>query len=261
MKYRVIFLDLDGVLWRGEEPIEKNLERVREWEREGRKLVYITNNSTRLRKYYLEKLRKLGLFPELPDIITSAFATAVYLKEKGISSVYVVGEEGLKGEIKGLGMDVFEDEGSIIEGEVIPDAVAVGMDRDFTYRKIWAAFKAVRGGAHFVASNRDRVYPLPKGEAPGGGVMVRAIEEAIGRKADITIGKPERPIMELALRVSNEKKENILMVGDRLDTDIEAAKRAGIDSLLVLTGLTESAQVGQGPTYIVEDLSLFREDQ
>jgi 4-nitrophenyl phosphatase len=259
MRYRAIFLDMDGVLWRGERVIYENVEVVKRWEREGIKIIYLTNNSTRKREYHLEKLKGLGLNPEMEDILTSSFVTAIWLKNRGIKEVFVIGEEGLIHEISSYSIKIEDDVESLIRGSKNVDAVVVGMDRNISYTKLWTAQRCIERGSLFCVSNTDRTYPVHDGVAPGGGAIVAAIEASTSKSPDVIIGKPHPPIFEEALRRVSCSREEILVVGDRIDSDIEGAKGMGLDSLLVLTGITDREKIPleSCPNYIVKTLKEF----
>lgn len=259
MKYRTFFIDMDGVLWRGNEIIYENLEEIKKWERDGKKIIYMTNNSTKTRNYYIGKLKALDLNPKGNEVLTSAYVTAQWLKRERIDRVFLIGEEGLFNEISSLSIFIKDDLEALIKGEKMVEAVVVGMDRNISYEKLWAAQRCILRGAIFLASNTDRSYPVSDGPAPGGGAIVAAIEAATLKSPDVIIGKPHAPIFEEALKAAHCQKEEILVIGDRVDTDILGAKKMGIDSLLVLTGITGKNEIPAHciPNYIVPTLKEF----
>lgn len=243
---------MDGVLYRGEEPLPGAVEAVEFSRVRGYRAFFLTNNSTCTRAQYAQRLKKMGITCEEEEVITSGYATAEYLKSVAPDGarILVIGEEGLKVELRLAGFTLSQ------EGPV--DFVVVGMDRDFNYGKLRRAQQAILEGAEFVATNPDATFPTEEGLLPGAGSIVAAVERASGRRPRL-IGKPEPFMLELALRVSGAKREECVVVGDRLDTDILAGNKAGMMTVLVLTGVTseEEARRARGefkPDFVIPDL-------
>ncbi|MCK5793653.1 MAG: HAD-IIA family hydrolase [Anaerolineales bacterium] len=231
---KTILLDMDGVLWRGYEPvidIQVLFEKIHQL---GCQTFFVTNNSTQTIEGYLEKLSGFGVDISPSQIITSAEATASYLKDhiQGESPVYVVGEDGLKETISRYSFKIIEESGADQ-----PAAVVVGLDLKLTYEKIYLASKYIREGVLFVGTNPDKTFPYAGGIAPGAGSIISPIESASGT-APVMIGKPEKHLYQLALDRSGSLPAEALMIGDRLETDILGAQRMGIRTGLVLTGIT-----------------------
>ena len=231
-RYRYVLLDMDGVLWRGGEPIHVNVEAVKILASRGVGVAYVTNNSTRSRRSYVERLKALGLPASASTIVTSGYAASIYMRLRGVSTAYVVGEEGLFEEVGLAGIEPLDT----CPGKA--DAVVVGLDRGFNYGKLDCAARHVRRGALYVVTNTDSTLPHPGEPKPGAGAMVAAISVAAGRNPDFTAGKPNPWLVELALEALGAEPGEVLLVGDRLDTDVEAGRRAGVDTLLVFTGVT-----------------------
>ncbi|RLE89006.1 MAG: haloacid dehalogenase [Thermoprotei archaeon] len=245
-KYRLFILDCDGVVWRGENPIESAIEAVEVLREMGRRVVFMTNNATISRNDYSNKFSRMGLYVPPEDIYTSGYGAAQFLKGK-YRTTYIIGEEGLKIELESIGIRVKNE----------AESVVVALDRGVTYTKIAYAAKLIRGGAYFIATNRDPTVPAEEGEIPGAGAIVAAVEVASGRRPDIVIGKPEPYLFKLILRDNPTPKEEILVVGDRIETDILGARNFGVDSLLVLTGVTKREHLKEldiRPTYVVNTL-------
>jgi 4-nitrophenyl phosphatase len=258
LTFKALLLDMDGVLWRGETLIQANIEPVRKWIKEGGKAAFLTNNSTKSRIFYVKKLNNLGIKVSVKEIITSAWVASLWLKERGIKRVFVIGEDGLKSEIEGQGISVVWNPDVILNGGERVEALVIGMDREINYRKLWAGLVALDKGATFLATNLDPNYPTSSGRAPGGGSLVRALETASERSPDVVIGKPEPFLFKHALRVLSVRNEDALVVGDRLSTDILGAKRTGIKSLLVLTGISRAEEIGDvKPDFVAGDLYTF----
>jgi len=234
---RLWILDLDGVVYRGDKLIEGAKEFVEEVRDRGEEVVFLTNNSLFTPQFYSEKLTRLGIPVEARHIYTSAELTGAYLQESGIKKVFAIGEEGLKKALLQRGIRLLET----------PDveAVVVGLDRNFHYRKLVIAYKAIEKGAHFLATNTDPTLPCEDGLLPGSGSIVASVEKATGKRP-VVIGKPEPVGIQLILKERGEGKEAFI-VGDRIDTDVLAGKRAGIKTVLVLTGVTTRAEIDKIP--------------
>lgn len=240
--------DLDGVMYLGETAIPYAAEAVERLRADGKQVFFLTNNSGKTRADYREKLAHVnGLDVPESQIFTSAYGTALYLKAQGAAgrSVFVIGEPGLAQELEQAGLR------PVVVPDSVPfdtiDYVVVGIDRQFTYDKLRFAHAAItRGHAQFIATNRDSTFPMEVGEIPGGGSLVAALATAAGREP-ITIGKPETHSYEAILSVAKVPAAQSVMVGDRLDTDIAVGNRAGAQTVLVLTGVTERAAVETAP--------------
>jgi HAD superfamily hydrolase (TIGR01450 family) len=237
--YDAILLDLDGVLYRWPEPISGAAEAVASLRDAGKRVAFVTNNASRTPEEVAVRLASVGVRADPAEVVTSALATASALGERGLRSAFVVGEGGL---IRAL-----EDEGiRVVDGSADEvGAVVVGFDRGVTYDKLKDASVLVARGVPLIASNADPSFPAPGGEAwPGAGALVAAIVTTTGAHAEV-IGKPEAPLLELALRAAGGGRP--LVVGDRLDTDVAGAVRLGWDSALVLTGATRREDVDASP--------------
>ncbi len=255
--YDAIIFDMDGVIWRGENTIEENITFIRRWKEMGKVVRFLTNNSTKTREHYMERLRKVGINVRSDEIVTSSWAAAQWLKRKGIDEVFLIGEEGLISEIERVGIKVIKDPFLVIKEKKSPPAVVLGMDRGFTYYKLWAGMIVIERGGLFVVTNEDATYPVPGGKAPGGGSLASALKRASGKRPNVVVGKPNRYLFHFALRDTKIPKKRILMVGDRIETDIKGANRIGIDSILVLTGVSSMEDVNSSsikPKYVVGSL-------
>jgi HAD superfamily hydrolase (TIGR01457 family) len=247
--YDAILLDLDGVLYRWPEPIPGSVEAVAALRRAGKRLAFVTNNSSRTPEQVAERLAAMGIDASPSEVVTSAMATGALLAERGIRSAFVVGEDGL--------LKALADEGiRVIEGEGQADAVVVGFDRGADYGKLKDASVLVERGALLVGSNPDPSFPAPGGEAwPGAGALLAVIEATTGVRGEV-VGKPEPPLLRRALAAAGGERP--LVIGDRLDTDIAGAVRLGWDAALVLSGATRREDVDGSPwrpTFVVEDLA------
>lgn len=248
MHYQGYLIDLDGTVYRGSERIPGAKECIDFLIENGIPYLFITNNSSNPPEQVAQKLNKMGIQATAEQIITSAYATATYIKRfQDHPRVYVVGEAGLK--------QTLENNDCIITSEQA-DIVVVGIDREINYEKIAQASLFIQQGATFLSTNKDPAIPTERGLLPGNGAITAAIRSASG-KSPIFIGKPEAIIMEEALRNMNLNREQVLMVGDNYQTDILAGIRSNIDTLMVLTGyssIDDIQQEIQQPTYIENNL-------
>jgi 4-nitrophenyl phosphatase len=208
---------------------------------------FFTNNAAESRDNYVRKLTGMGIPVSIDEIMTSSYATALYFAECGAigKNVYRIGEEGMERELTAGGMHVIYDQD---EPDAKIDYVVVGLDRDFHYRKLARAMRAILNGAEFIATNRDATFPVESGELlPGGGSLVAALVTVVGREPHL-IGKPETYALQKILDQTESTPDNTIVVGDRLDTDIEAGNRIGAWTVLVLTGVTsrEQADAAEG---------------
>ncbi|MEP6814620.1 MAG: HAD-IIA family hydrolase [Marmoricola sp.] len=255
--YDTAVLDLDGVVYVGREAVPGAPEHLARSRQAGMHLAYVTNNAARPPEAVVEHLRSLGIETDVADVVTSAQATARVLADQlpEGSTVYLIGGDGLAEALTERGLvPVTEPSGEVGDD---PVAVAQGYGPDMPWRQVVAGAILVREGLPWVASNTDLTIPTATGIGPGNGTLVRLVADYAGREP-VVAGKPQPPLFkETLLRVGGEKP---LVVGDRLDTDIEGAHNVGWDSLLVMTGVTGlaelvAARVEQRPTYLSPDLA------
>lgn len=247
-RYEAYLFDLDGVLFRGQTAIQGAAETVNSLP----KVAYLTNNSALHRDQVAEKLTGMGFAATPRQVVTSGYVAARSLAARGVHTVFLVGESGLRRELEEQGIQVVDAPPA--------DAVLVGRDTGFSFQKLVLAQRAVLSGAEFYASNRDATYPVEDGLEPGSGALVAAVETAVGRSA-VAFGKPEPEIARLALADLGVMKEQAILVGDRLDTDVECGRRVGMEFALVTTGVTsreEALAAGLLPNQIIEDLAMLR---
>ena len=252
---RGLLIDLDGVVYTGRDPILGAASFLAEARRRGLKFLLVTNNSTTSPELVAERLRTMHVEVEPNEILTSAQAAVAYVRTHGDpgARVRIVGEAGLRQAAEEEGLSVVED------GEASSDWVIAGLDRSFNYVKLTGAMRAIMGGARFVATNADALLPVEGGQVvPGAGTMIAAIQTATGVQP-LVVGKPEPGLFEHALRrLGGLSPEHVAMVGDRLDTDVVGGQRAGLRTILVLSGVTnpgEAAVAEPQPDAIVTDLA------
>jgi len=252
--YKAFILDLDGCIYVGDRLTpgsDRAVERLREM---GIKIIYLTNNSGYTSEEYCIKLRKLGIECVEEHVLTSGEVAASYIMENfGKSKILPITGEGFKEYCRRIGHVLLP-----IERWNEAEHVVVGLDREVNYRKLRAGLRAILTGAKFVATNTDKTYPTPDGLDPGAGAIVAALRESSGIEP-IVIGKPSRIIMEAALKRLNMSPDEVLVVGDRVETDILAGKNVGADTALVLTGVSRREDLiglppNIKPTYVAENL-------
>jgi HAD superfamily hydrolase (TIGR01450 family) len=255
--YDLAMLDLDGVVYVSGEAVPDAPRHLAEAREAGMRLAYVTNNASRPPGRVAAHLRELGIEADVADVVTSAQAAARVLVDRlGTgATVALLGAEGLR--------EALEEEGLVPGPVTAEDAAAVvsGYGPDVLWRDIMHAAVRVRDGLWWVASNTDMTIPTTYGAAPGHGVLVETIR-AFSSVDPVVAGKPQRPLLDETVRRVGGKRP--LMVGDRLDTDIEGARNAGVDSLLVLTGVTGLAELvaageAERPTYLALDLAGLHE--
>ena len=251
-QFDLLLADLDGVVYEGNVAIRNAVETLNKIVENNIPVGYVTNNSSRKPETIVAQLVELGLTAKPEDIISSG-QTAVELLQTKIpagSKVLVVGGDGLRARVLSGGFEI------VSSSDAKPQAVIQGFSPDVSWRDLAEAAYSIQNGAIWVATNNDWTLPQEKGLAPGNGTLVGAVHTAVGQ-LPIVAGKPEPAIFETALKVFSSQSP--LFVGDRLDTDILGANRAGIKSVLVLTGVSTrkdvlAAAAEERPAYTIETL-------
>jgi HAD superfamily hydrolase (TIGR01450 family) len=252
--YDLVIFDLDGVIYLIDKPIVGAAEAVERLRADGTAVAYATNNASRRAADVASLLSGMGVPAAPAEVLTSAGAAAAMLADDlpAGSPVLVVGAEALRDEVRDVGLtlvDTVEDK---------PAAVVQGYGPDVGWKILAEASLSVRAGATWMATNTDKTLPSPRGPLPGNGSLVAVLRTALDREPDVVVGKPAPALFTTAASLS--KAQRPLTVGDRLDTDIEGAVNAGMDSLLVLTGVSGPAELlsapsERRPTYVAGDLS------
>lgn len=249
---RLVIFDLDGVVYRGDEPIVAAVRLVDRLQGSNVLVRFATNNSMVTREAYVERLAAMGIRAGREEIVTSTSATVDHLRRDApeVRRVLAVGERGIADELRSAGYLVTPAADALpdaYDGGPLSDAydaVVVGIDRAFDYTRLAAASAAIRAGARFIATNTDGRYPTRGGFLPGAGSMVEAVRVASG-VTPLVIGKPEPAMFRSILESSGVAAADALVIGDNPDADIVAARRAGIASVLVLTGVANAAIAAQ----------------
>ena len=252
VSYDTALLDLDGVVYRGRDAVPHAVSSLMAAADAGMRLAYVTNNASRTPEAVAEHLLELGLPVQAEDVVTAAQAVARLIAEQVPTGarVLVIGGDGLRQALLGHGLTL------VSSADDDPAAVVQGYLPGTSWEDLAEAAYAVERGVPWFAANTDRTMPTARGIAPGNGALVGAVAAATGTWPTVA-GKPEPALhRETMLRTG---ARHPLIVGDRLDTDIEGANRAGVDSLLVLTGVTRLEQLRdapkeQLPTYVAQDL-------
>jgi len=247
---RLVIFDLDGVVYRGHEPIPGAADLV-EWLRAERVLVrFATNNSMVARSGYVERLAAMGIRTAVEEIVTSTSATVTHLALHApeVRSVLAIGADGMQEELAAAGLDVVMADDAAPPaylGEPLDrsfDVVIVGLDPGLDYRRLAVAMTAVASGARLVATNADARYPTPLGFLPGAGSIVAALSVATGVTPQV-IGKPAPAMFEAILESTGVPPAHAVVVGDNPAADVVGAHRAGCAAILVLTGVASAGAV------------------
>lgn len=256
--YDALLLDLDGTVYRGEEVIAGAVDAVDAAAEKQVTVRFVTNNASRGPDVVAKHLNDIGVRADPVDVSTSAQAAAAVLAGKldPGTTVLVVGSTSLEHEIELVGLTPVREHGAEVR------AVVQGLAKDTSWRDLAEACMAIRAGALWVACNVDPTLPTERGPLPGNGSFVAALRTATDSEP-LVAGKPATPLMDEAIRAAGARRA--LAIGDRLDTDIAGAVAAGLDSLLVLTGVSTAADLlaappEMRPTYVAEDLSSVRGD-
>ncbi|MEA2536093.1 MAG: hypothetical protein QOF11_327 [Chloroflexota bacterium] len=265
----LLLVDLDGVVYRGADPVPGVAAVLADRVRRGDEIVYVTNNSMHYRADYVDRLAAMGAPVAADRVVSSPRATALWLAEQEPrpKRVLAFGGSGLVRELEDCGFEVVTAAEAALraqnekldgfEAAGRPDAVVVGLDPEVTYQRLAVAADAIRAGARFVATNRDPVYPMERRLMPGAGSLVAAIETASGA-VPVSIGKPEPLLLLEAAHVVGADPREAVMIGDGIGTDLAAARAVGARCILMLTGVATRAQIdalpeAERPTAVAAD--------
>lgn len=253
-RYRGFVFDLDGTVYLGDTLLPGAKSAIEAVRRSGGALIYLTNKPLDPSSAYADKLTALGLPTTAGEVISSLDALVAYLGDVHPGATVLCVSEPLVGAtLAQAGFTIVDpDQGAWA------DVVAVSFDRTFDYGKLHAAFRAVNGGAVIVATNPDRYCPSPEGGLPDCAAMLAAVEACTGATAEAVVGKPSPQMMATILDRLALPAADVLVVGDRLETDVVMARRAGVDAALVLSGAADrqaAAAADPAPTYLLEGLA------
>lgn len=251
---RHLIVDMDGVLYRGNEVMPGASDLIDFLREHGIDFVLATNNATRTPQQFVDKLAGMAVKVHPSEVLTSSLATAGYLREIAPpgTRVFVVGMEGLQAALQDAGFCLVEEDAEF---------VVAGMDFAICYERLAQATLQIRAGARFIGTNPDLTFPSERGIVPGAGSLLAFLEAATGVSPKV-IGKPETAMVEQALARMGAQAAVTGMLGDRLETDILAGKRAGLRTLLVLSGVTERAMLARSeiqPDLVFDDVAHLTE--
>lgn len=248
---KAIILDIDGVVLLGKTQIPGADKAIGKLRAQGYRIFFLSNNSSRSRLTLVQKLNEAGVQASVGESYPASYGTAEYIAEKYPEArVYAISGGGVQDELRAKGIALAKDESA--------DIVAVGYDTGITYEKLTCAFRALQGGALFIASNEDKSYPVEDGLKPGAGAIVGALRFCTGKKPFV-VGKPGTYMLNMIMREHKLRRSELLVVGDRFDMDISMAKKAGIRCCLALSGVSSAGDVKKNgklkPDMVIKDLS------
>jgi NagD protein len=255
MKYQVCLLDLDGTVYLGDSLIPGVDAVIRQLHERDVRVIFLTNSALESRHSLVGKLRRLGIYTKVEDVINTTFVTVKYLStQKPGSTIHVIGETPLIQELKTAGFKIVDHLSDRPEGT---DFVLISIDRSLTYAKLHFAYLAARAGATIVATNSDIICPVENGVILDAGMTIAAVETVLERELDVLIGKPSSIMVEVVLDYIHVSPDKCILVGDRLETDIAMGKKAGLDTALVMTGAADRADLEESevkPDYVINRL-------
>jgi HAD superfamily hydrolase (TIGR01450 family) len=251
-RYDHFLIDLDGCLWVGDEPTDRAAEALTALRAAGKGIVFLTNEAGSSPEEVVRKLWRLGFQASLAEVVTAGAALQFALAGRHDGdAAFVIGSRALVEHVAESGLRIVNR----TEFATRADVVVVGDHERFDYTELRVATQAVLRGAELIGLTRDRTFPMQDGPWPGTGAILAAVETAAGRAADLIVGKPEPGMYEAARERLGEGRS--LALGDRLDVDVAGARRAGLDSALVLTGVTDAAEASasEEPTFVADSLA------
>ena len=250
---RLFLLDMDGTIYLDEQLFDGTLDFLAHVKAIGGRAMYLTNNSSKSVSSYVNKLQRLGISACAEDFLTSVNATVLYLQKQGYHKIYAFGTESFKSQLREGNLPIVDK----LEEDI--DCLCMGFDTELTFQKLEDACILLNRGVDFVATNPDWVCPTWYGSVPDCGSVSEMLFRATGRRPRF-IGKPQPDMVELAIAKSGFAKEQAILLGDRLYTDIQSGVNAGIDTVLVLSGeatLDDLAVSQVKPAYVMENIREF----
>ncbi|MFX0053274.1 MAG: HAD-IIA family hydrolase [Candidatus Hermodarchaeota archaeon] len=248
---RFVLMDCDGVVWKGNQAINGAISILEKLEQSGFQLGFVTNNSSLSRLGFKRKFETLGFTPNNYIIINSAYGAALYLSNKRYNRVFMIGEQGLREELELHDIYVTQEYEQQLQG------VCIGWDRQLTWRKLADAMKVIlNDNGFFVGTNPDNSFPMEDSLVPGTGAGIAALTNACGKEPDIIIGKPNRFLIDITLeQMQCSDPTEAVYIGDRLSTDILAGINAGLDTILVRTGISDYHMKNILPTLEIDSIA------
>jgi 4-nitrophenyl phosphatase len=245
-------LDMDGTIYRGERAIPGATEAIADLRRADTSLLFFSNNPTKSRRAYVERLAGFGIDTEPDKILSAGTVTRQYLAETHTEeTVFLIGADGLREQFEAAGIDLVDD-------ATAADVLVVSWTREFGYGDLLAGYRAIEAGATFYGTDPDRLIPAEEGMVPGSGAIVNAVAGTAGREPLKVLGKPSAEARRAALDSLSVPPERCLVVGDRLNTDIALGDRAGMTTVLVRTGVSTDADLEESdvtPDHVIDSLA------
>ncbi|MCX8172085.1 MAG: HAD-IIA family hydrolase [Archaeoglobaceae archaeon] len=250
LKKNGFIIDIDGVVGRSVEPIREGVRGVLKLLEFGKKIVFVSNNSTRSRRILLERLKAFGIPAKEEDIVSATHATARFIaREKSGAKIFTTGEDGLKEELLNAGLEIVEYTNA--------EYLVVGSNRRLDYELMTKALRCCLRGVRYIATNPDKIFPSESGPTPGTGLIIGALYWMTGRMPDVIVGKPSKVIMLEALERLGMEAGEVAVVGDQIEVDVIAGKGIGAETLLVLTGVCKMDDLERSevkPDYVLNSL-------
>ena len=256
---KLFVFDMDGTIYLGAQPFDFAVKFINRLRSSGRRVLFFTNNASHDPVFYLEKLTRLGFAPTMDEICTSGDVTGAFLQSmRAGKRVYLLGTPQLYRHLRRYGVDMVNNENGETDGRDA-DIVVTSFDTTLTYEKLTAACDFIRHGAEFICTHPDFNCPTETGFIPDSGAIAAAVVASTGAKPRF-MGKPYRETAEMISRITGAEKDEMIIIGDRLYTDIATGKRHGITAALVLTGETtiedvEAAAEDERPDILLESLA------
>ena len=251
LKNKKLFLfDMDGTIYLDNDLFDGVIDLLSHIKQIGGKYLFLTNNSSKSVDKYVEKLKNLNIVSTKEDFLTSVDATIFYLKGKNYNKIYALGTKSFKEQLKNSGLNIVD---CLVDGI---DCLLMGFDTELSFSKLEDACKLLNNGVDYIATNPDLVCPTSYGYVPDCGSVAIMLENATKRKPTY-IGKPEPKMVEMALEKSGFSKDQAVLIGDRLYTDIACGVNAGISTIFVLSGegtLEDLETSEKKPTYVLKDV-------
>ena len=251
MEFSGAVLDVDGTVVRGDEPIPGAPAGYRRLREAGIETLFVSNNPTKAPPAYVDRLGAAGYEVDADQVFTAGAVTTRYLRERHADDdLLCIGDPGLLDQLEAAGLSTTDDVD-------VADALVASIDREFDYEDLCTALWALERDIPFIGTDPDVVIPAPERDVPGSGAVINAIAGVAEREPDAVLGKPSDMAVEMVRERLPYPSEECLVVGDRLDTDIALGERAGMTTVLVLTGVTDEAAVADAdvsPDYVLNDL-------
>ena len=250
---RLFLLDMDGTIYLDEQLFDGTLDFLAHVQRIGGRAMYLTNNSSKSVGSYVDKLKRLGIEAKPEDFFTSVNATVLHLQKRSFRKIYAFGTNSFKQQLREGGLPVTDR----LEEDI--DCLCMGFDTELTFQKLEDACILLNRGVEYIATNPDWVCPTWYGSVPDCGSVAEMLWRATGRRPQV-IGKPQPYMVDLAVKQSGFTKDQTILLGDRLYTDIKSGVHAGIDTVLVLSGeatLEDLAASDVKPAYVFENIRDF----